>query len=275
MSLLVLVGAILCGLAWWIATPARQRARRRRWHDATPPATWAPWLERKVPLYRRLPAPLKEALLRHMGVFLHEKRFVGCNGLEVDDDMRLVVAAQACVLLLGHARDYFPGFTSVLLYPDSFVVPITERHGALETRREEVRSGESWQRGPVVLSWLDVQHDLHAGDARRSVVLHEFAHKLDEENGSIDGVPALADDGQLGRWREAFGRAFERRHDGRQTPGPTSPVIDDYALSAPPEFFATLVEGFFCQPVALALYHPEIYALLREYFALDPAGWPP
>ena len=271
MPLLVIATLIILLLAALLLPQRlRQKQRARQFRRAVP-LEWPTMLERLVPLYRNLPFPLRTQLHGHMQVFLAEKRFIGCNGLTVDATMRHCIAAQACLLLLNRDTDYFADFTSILIYPDTFVVPVVTRDGPLETHDEELRSGESWQRGPIVLSWADIAHDMaRAGDGH-NVVLHEFAHKLDEENGALDGVPALTDDATQKAWMDILGREYDLlRLRARNV---TDTVLDDYGATSPAEFFAVATEAFFERGRELSARHPRLYETLRGYFQTDPASW--
>lgn len=250
---------------------ALRRRRRARWFDTTLPEGWTALLEARVPLYRKLPLGLRAQLHGHMQILLKEKQFIGCNGLAVSDEMRATIAAQAGLLLLNRNTDYFADFTSILIYPESFVVPVIHRDGALETHDHELRSGESWQRGPVVLSWTDIVHGTTLAGDGHNVVLHEFAHKLDEENGQMDGVPALADDSAQRAWIDILGREFDLlRLRARNV---TDGVLDDYGASSPAEFFAVATEAFFERGPALSAHHARLYETLRAYYQVDPASW--
>ncbi len=264
--------ATLLIAALFMPTGLRRR-RRARWFDTHLPAGWTALLESRVPLYRKLPAGLRAQLHGHMQILLKEKQFIGCNGLVVSDEMRATIAAQACLLLLNRKTDYFGDFTSILVYPESFVVPVVRRDGALETHDEELRSGESWQRGPVVLSWTDIVHGTTLAGDGHNVVLHEFAHKLDEENGEMDGVPALADDAVQRAWIDILGREFDLlRLRARNV---SDGVLDDYGASSPAEFFAVATEAFFERGPALSARHARLYETLRGYYQVDPASWRP
>jgi Mlc titration factor MtfA (ptsG expression regulator) len=227
-------------------------------------------LEARVHLYKRLPAELRAELHGHVNVFLDEKNFVGCNGQEISDEVRLTIAGYACLLLLGRRSSYFPGFTSVLVYPDTFVSSEVSYDGLVEVHEESHRAGESWHRGPVVLSWKDIE-DGAASDDGFNVVLHEFAHKLDEEDSETDGVPRLHDDAHYDEWAEVLAREFgaleERVIRGRNH------VLDEYGLSSPPEFFAVATESFFEKPTAMQASLPDLYVQLRKFYRVDPAVW--
>lgn len=242
-----------------------------RWRALPVASEWRRLLERDVALYRRLPPALRDELHGHLQVFLAEKRFVGCAGLVVTEAMRVTIAAQACLLLLNRPADYFPGFTSILLYPDAFVVPRTVHDGVLETRDHEARSGEAWQRGPVVLSWADVLRDMDRVRPEHNVVLHEFAHKLDAENDVMDGLPVLDDAGQYRRWSEIMQREYGLLQQAQATDG--DDVLDDYGATAPAEFFAVATEAFFERPAALERERPALYAVLKHFYRVDPARW--
>lgn len=272
MPLLVIAILTILLLAALVLPQPLRRQRRARLFRRAAPLEWPAMLERQVPLYRHLPLPLRTQLHGHMQVFLAEKRFIGCNGLSVNNTMRYCIAAQACLLLLNRNTDYFADFTSILLYPESFLVPVVTHDGPLEHHNEELRSGESWQRGPIVLSWADITHGMTTAGDGHNVVLHEFAHKLDEENGALDGVPALADDTTQKAWMDVLGREYDLLR--LRARNATDGVLDDYGATSPAEFFAVTTEAFFERARELSLRHPRLYETLREYFQVDPASWP-
>ncbi len=247
----------------------RQRLRRRSF-----PPGWLAVLERNVPYYHRL-TPAEQAELRgHVQVFLHEKRFEGCGGLQMTDEIRLTIAAQACVLLLGRPTGYYPRMQTILVYPAAYVVP-PSRFGPSTfspTGEAQERLGESWYRGPVVLSWDDVRKG--AGDARdgHNVVLHEFAHQLDSEDGAMDGTPLLPGRSRYVAWARVLAREYERLIDDLDRHRRT--VLDEYAADDPVEFFAVATEAFFETPAALRRRHPQLYRQLKDFYRQDPAERP-
>lgn len=249
------------------------RERRREKVRSGPfPAEWIEFLETNVSLYRRLPESDRRELCGHVLVFLDEKQFEGCDGFIVTDEVRVTIAGGACILLLRRDTDYFPHMKSIFVYPSEFFVDVEAHYedGTVDEFTED-RSGESWHRGPVVLSWKDV---VLPPDQRRqdyNVVLHEFAHQLDLENGAVDGVPKLATKDAYKRWRAVFTPALEALR--RSAEGHGRPALDPYGAQGPSEFFAVAVEAFFQRPRGLRMHMPRVYELLTEYFHQDPAEW--
>jgi Mlc titration factor MtfA (ptsG expression regulator) len=214
-------------------------------------------------------------LKKHMQVFVAEKSFLGCGGLQITEEMRVVIAAQACLLLLNRATDYFANVRQVLVYPGAFVVNRTTVDGAgVQQENRQALSGESWSQGQVILSWQDTLEGAAIADDGRNVVIHEFAHQLDQENGAARGAPppTLGDARHdAKRWSQVFHAAYaqlqsEARHgvDG---------LLDHYGAQDPAEFFAVVSEVFFEQPQALAAEYPSLYHELSGYYKVDPAGW--
>jgi MtfA peptidase len=248
----------------WLARRRRQKLRERPF-----PQEWRETLERDVPLYRRLSPEEKKELHGHVHVLLSEKNFEGCGGIDLTDGMTAVIAAQAALLLLHRETEYFPGLSSVIVYPDLFTGSRWERDDAgIVTEGDEDRSGECWEHGTIVLSWKDVCMGNETLDGY-NVVLHEFAHQLDEENGAEDGVPLLADRATVARWREVMEREF--RSLSREVRRRRHTFIDPYAAEHPAEFFAVATEYFFEKPLLLKVNHTELYDILREYYRQDPA----
>ncbi|MDX1512406.1 MAG: zinc-dependent peptidase [Gammaproteobacteria bacterium] len=262
---------ILGAAGAWYAVRRRRASQRERLLAAPLPAEWERLLERRVPLYRRVPGEHRAELNGLINVFVHDKRFIGCNGLEVTDEMRAVIAAQACILLLNRNTGCYPGFRTIYVYPGTYLAHETRSEGLLETEETDARAGESWHRGPVVLSWDDILAGLEAPDDAFNVVLHEFAHKLDEENDASDGLPILHDPSQYRTWAQVLGKEFEalRARAARDEPG----VIDEYGAESPAEFFAVATEAFFERPQALRRHHPALYEELSRFYRLDPGTW--
>lgn len=235
-------------------------ARRRRAARLTPNQKRR--LAKLVPIYPRLPAPSRERLSQRTAAFLAHVRFVGCRGIQINDDMRLTIAGQACLLCLRDGADVFPWVREILVYPDAFWV----RHEhpdelGLIDDDPQLLSGEAWEEGRVILSWEDVAAASDGAD--HNVVVHEFAHQLDYDAPATIGAPALPD---YDDWAAAFGEAFETlKRNG-------SPVLDPYGAENPAEFFAVAAEAFIQLPDELAEAHPDLYRVLADYLAIDPAG---
>lgn len=272
MEPLLLVALALLPLAWLIGAPLLRMRRRARLQRQPFPGEWRAVLRRSVPLVARLPADLQLRLKKLMQVFLAEKSFVGCGGLTVTLEMRLTIAALACLPLLGAARGLYPRLQEILVYPGAFVVQRSQLDAAgLQTESRQVLSGESWGRGQVVLSWADVQRDaLTPGDGR-NVVVHEFAHQLDQAKGFANGAPALRDRAAYARWSRVMQVEFDSLR-WRAAQGLPS-LLSDYGASEPAEFFAVASEVFFERPLELAEQHPALYQELARFYRLDPFSW--
>lgn len=262
--------------------PTWQRWRHGRLHRRPFPSAWRKLLRQRFPLYSQLPPPLQQRLQGMVQVMVADVPFVGCQGLSVTDDMRVLVAAQACVLVLERpgAGPPYPGLRQVLLYPGPFVVQ-AEHHnpGGVISQGREVRRGESWQHGQVVLSWPDALAGAKAGvwggmvlnPSAHNVVWHEFAHQLDQETGPANGAPALRPGQSQRTWAAVFQREYEDLRWLADAGQPT--LIDPYGASAPEEFFAVVTEVFFLNPAALLNHHPALYGQLQHFYNLSPHAW--
>ncbi len=270
--LLFFVALALLAAAWLVGPPLLLTLRRERVRRQAFPATWRDVLRRRMPAFARLPADLQLQLKKHVQVLLAEKPFIGCAGLIVTTEMRVLIAAQAALLLLNRRADYFANLRQILVYPGAFVVdrPTADGSGLThETRR--ALSGESWQQGQVLLSWDDVLAGAADPGDGHNVVIHEFAHQLDQERGRANGAPWLGRREAYARWAAVLGaefRALQQRL-AHGNPG----VIDAYAATDPAEFFAVVSEHFFEQPTLLAAAHPALYGELVQCYRTDPLSW--
>ncbi len=249
------------------------RNRRRARLRAQPvPSEWVHILTENVPVYRRVPESLRAQLHGHMHVFLAEKYFEGCDGLVMTDEIRITIACQACVLLLNRdSPTYYPGLVTILVYPSVFYAEVEDPDGVVVNEYKEDRSGESWDLGVVILSWEDVVEYASTGRAGYNVVLHEFAHQLDGENGDMDGMPRLASGAQRATWARVMGDAYEAF--ARATKSNRRTLVDSYALGDPAEFFAVVTESFFERSLAFRRENPALYDVLAEYYRVDPESW--
>jgi Mlc titration factor MtfA (ptsG expression regulator) len=246
---------------------------RNNWIKSKPfPKKWDSLLAVNLPIYSSLNTEEKRRLQKLIQLFITKKRFVGCAGLTITDNMKVTIAAEACLLLLNHPKTaVYPKLYSVLVYP-----------GAFRTEREQQQSdgtvsiashnlsGESWSNGKVVLSWDDVVAGASDFTDGQNVVLHEFAHQLDSHSGSTNGAPPLRRK-TYGTWSKVLSEEFEdlqkacfRRH---------KTVMDHYGATNPAEFFAVATEAFFEKPKQLYLKHQELYEELRLYYQADPRQW--
>ena len=244
-------------------------ARRRQRLRAQPcPPSWLAILEKNVPYYAKLPAEDRKELEGHLQVFVTEKNFEGCGGLEMTEEIKVTIAAQACILLLHREPHYYPGLYSILVYPHAFVVRNHQELAPgyrLET--EQVHLGESWRQGSVILSWDDVQAgtaDIHDG---HNVVFHEFAHQLDTEDGQADGAPLLPRRSMYIAWARVLSHEYERLCDDKQH-GRHS-LLDQYGATNAAEFFAVATECFFEKPLQMQAKHPELYEELKMFYQQD------
>jgi len=224
----------------------------------------------EVPLTRRLPASLRGAFEGKINAFLDQVDFVGCNGLEVTEEMRLSIAAQACLLVVN-SDTWYDHLTTVLIYPGAFRSRQVRHNGYVVTERETARTGESWSRGPVILSWTHARRDALDDHGGHNVVFHEFAHQLDDLSGHTDGVPDLGRTQSFAGWEHAFLPAFNT-HVQRVLAGHKT-VLDAYGAEGPEEFFAVAVEMFFERPEVLKRHEPAMYQQLQLFFRLDPSTW--
>jgi Mlc titration factor MtfA (ptsG expression regulator) len=239
--------------------------RRKRLLRTPFSAEWLAIVERNVPLYRRLPPAQQESVQNSTRILLAEKNFEGCGGLVMTDEIRVTIAAHAALLLLGRSRDFFPNLNSILVYPSAYRGPVTKRlaSGIVE-EGVQGRLGESWDSGIVVLSWDDTLHGADDPRDGHNVVLHEFAHQLDQEDGAADGTPYLGGRSVYAAWGRVLGADFERLRKGRG-------VLDRYGATNPAEFFAVATETFFEKPQQLRAKNGELYDQLRAYYGVDPA----
>lgn len=274
MRLLILFVIVAVVLAVVYAARRRRRSRARAELQHQPfPAEWRATLERTFPLYRRLSAPERERLHGLVQVFLAEKNFEGCGGLELTDEIRLTIAAQACLLLLNlEDADYYARLRSILVYPSTVTPAYVERHtsGELPPGQEPVL-GQSWKHGAVVLSWNSVRQSAAAADDGRNVVFHEFAHQLDQETGEADGTPYLESASALRTWGEVMQEHYAGLREAVEAERKT--LLDEYGAENPAEFFAVATEFFFEKPLQLKRRHPALYEELERYYRLDPTQW--
>ena len=246
------------------------RSRRRRAIAERPfPSAWLTILRRLCRQFEWLTEEERARLLRWIAVFVEEKRFEGCRGLEITDEIRVTVAAQAGLTALGFETEFYPRLVTVLVYPGDYVVPrSTPLAGGGELEWQEARLGETWAGGSMVLSWPRVVDGGRMRDGQRSVVIHECAHLFDLVDGDIDGVPPLPAGESRGEWAARLDDCRARFEDaldeGRTT------AFDEYAAEGEGEFFAVASECFFQDPHRLLRHDRDLYELLKTAWRQDP-----
>jgi Mlc titration factor MtfA (ptsG expression regulator) len=265
----LIISLILTGI---LINPIITKQRRNRLKKRPFPPLWNAIAENNLPIYTRLSPDERRRLQGHVQVFLAEKQFIGCQGLQVTEEMKLTIAAVACLLLLNERGEYFPKLRSILIYPSAYVVneTVATSEYVVEERRV-ARLGESWSRDQVVLSWEQVQQDTRNWSDGHNVILHEFAHQLDQEDGKAQGVPILPRKSDYPIWARVMTEAYQQLCNDVQR-GIKS-VMDSYGATNPAEFFAVATETFFEKPQQLLNMHPGLYELLQGYYQLDPEKW--
>jgi Mlc titration factor MtfA (ptsG expression regulator) len=253
----------------WLRDHHRDEVRKRPF-----PPEWDSFVRANVAHYSMLDDAERTELCATMQVFLEEKHWEGCGGLDLTDEIRVTIAALACLLQLGLPHDYYRNVESILVYP-STVVPPEYQPGVFESIAGPVDTstpilGQAFARGPVILVWDAVLHGARHPEQGHNVVYHEFAHKLDMLDGAADGTPAFADRDQLAEWVTVCSREFLRlrrlAEEGHKT------FLDAYGAKNEAEFFAVATEEFFDRPLALRQHAPDLYRVLSAYYCQDPAG---
>ncbi|MFL0357420.1 zinc-dependent peptidase [Erythrobacter sp. GH1-10] len=266
-----LILAVPLLVAAFLLYRAQMRKRRRKALLATrlTPEQRAV-IARLVPITRRLPHDLRLKLEGKINLFLDQVTFRGNNGIEVTDDMRLSIAAQACLLIVN-SPVWYDTIRNVLIYPSAFVTRRDTHDGFVVSEDRHAMLGESWARGPVILSWDQALHSGLDPEDGFNVVIHEFAHQLDALTGHTNGIPVLRKGQAYAGWEKAMLDAYhdhvERVESGRRT------LIDPYGATNHEEFFAEAIVTFFERPQELRREVPALYAQFSQLLALDPADW--
>lgn len=233
---------------------------------------WRKIIQQRMPYFKQMPTDLQLQLKQHIQVFIAEKNFIGCNGIKITDEIRVTIAAQACLLLLNRKTDYYPKLKAILIYPSGFVKKQTERGvDGLQYTRQVALSGESWGFGRIVLSWQDSLHGAELPHDGHNVVIHEFAHQLDQESGQANGAPILGKSQNYQCWSEIFSTQFNILR--KQAAAGIPSIFDYYGATEPAEFFAVVSEVFFEKPKQFSLEHPALYQQLKGYYHVDPIHW--
>jgi len=254
--------------AWWL------RRKRDKILERAFPDAWKAILQKNVPYVRSLDEEEVARLQDLVQVFVSEKIFVGCGGLQIDDEIRVTIAASACILLLGIEHDLYVRVESILVYPSSVRPPQWEPNvmnpqvSVVEGR--PLLLGEAHLRGPVILVWDAVEHGNRHPTMGHNVVFHEFAHKLDMLDGDLDGTPPLRSTEQYKDWGMVCGRVYKELRAKVEAGEPT--LLDPYGATSEAEFFAVATEYFFERAVELERQQPDLYDVLHDFYQQDPAG---
>lgn len=257
----ILIIFAVAAVALIILFPLKAGLKKRRIAEllsTPPPDHWRGLLKKTLPMVDRLSDEHWQELAGKMQIFMATKRFEGCGGLELTEEMKVSVSGQACMLLLGREVGVYPRLKTVLLYPHTY------------TDGDSVRLGESWQSGVVVLSWNSVVGGARNFKDGHNVTFHEFAHQLDQEDGAADGVPILGENAYQ-TWARVFSYEFEDLVE--KTEKGKKDVMDEYGATNPAEFFAVATETFFEKPRQMKNKHPELFVKLRGYYKVDPTEW--
>ena len=261
----ILLGCVVLVFLFFVVRGAMTRSRRSDLLKLRLSDQQRSSIAEDFPLFARIPSRLRDQLEGIMHVFLEEKSFEPCGGMDsITEQMRHVIAAQACLLLVNRKHDYYRSLRSILLYPSAYKAE--SGHGD-----RSVRLGESWGSGSVVLAWDSVVAGGCNQEDGHHVTLHEFAHQLDQVDGVADGVPELHGSGSYRAWAKDFSEAYDKftRKLGRGK----RTVIDDYGATNPAEFFAVATETFYEKPKQLRKQYPDLYQQLKGYYQVDPLDW--
>lgn len=235
--------------------------RRRRLLAKPFPGDWNRYLHDNVLHFRRMSERERESLRIGVRILVAEKYWEGCGGLAMTDEMKVTIAGQASLMLLGIEHDFFGAVQTILVYPTHFSIP--GEHGQF--------AGQSHHRGPIILSWDRVLEEGRDPKSADNLVIHEFAHQLDEMDGFINGTPHLANRELAERWHTAMNQEFERLQSDVERG--VSTFLGDYAATDDTEFFSVASERFFMQPEKLRQFHRQLFDLLADFYRVDPLGW--
>lgn len=256
-------------VAYALIEALRRRLRRWRLGRKPLPESSLRIIQSALPPWPKMPPELQRQLLERIRFFLADKTFEGCGGLVMSDEIRITIAAQACLLLLNPKVPCYPKLDTILVYPTAYR-DNQKRFINTDEHDRRTKAGESWQSGNVVLAWDHVVAGITNYQDGHNVTFHEFAHQLDQDDGYADGTPVLPFT-SYATWARVFTREYKALIDevrkGRRT------VLDAYGTEHPAEFFAVATEAFFEKPRQLKLKHAELFHELRQYYCVDPSQW--
>ncbi|AFZ47483.1 protein of unknown function DUF980 [Cyanobacterium stanieri PCC 7202] len=264
----------------YITIPIRKKRERKLIYNNPMDNSWINFLENKIYLYHKLPKQYKSQLHNYIKIFIAEKEFIGKDGIEVTEEMKYIIASQACLLLIDknpnflqpNRSNYFPYLKYIHIYPE--IIEKKLNKNSPKTNRLLGHSSvgyKSGKDGMILLSWINVKFESSSPHSQTNLVLHEFSHQLDQEFGNATGIPRLANLEQILIWQNIFKKEYEILCHFSDKGQPT--IIDKYGATNLVEFFAVATEAFFLKGKLMAIHHPLLYEQLRLYYHLDPALW--
>ena len=244
---------------------------RMRLMDSEFPDHWKEVLKKDFPLYNKLPNEIRDKLHSYINVFMEEKSFEACGSLdELTEEMCITIAAQACLLLVNGRCGFYDKLTTILVYPDMYSAGSQQNKDGT-VGKSGSRLGESWEKGTVILSWKHSLRGPAIANDGQNLVIHEFAHQLDQWDGAADGAPLKGFVNEHKDWSKNFQEAYDKH--GKLLKAGRKLVIDAYGATNPAEFFAVSTETFFEKPRKLSKRYPNIYKELKNFYQLDPLSW--
>ncbi|WP_137226410.1 M90 family metallopeptidase [Shewanella sp. MEBiC00475] len=271
-AIVILLVISMTAVGWITSSQWRLNRQRNIVTNQPFPTLWRNILKKRFPYFKAMPTDLQLQLKKHIQVFINEKQFVGCDGFEINDEVKVTIAAQACLLLLNRKTDYYPKLKQILVYPAAFIVKQNRTDLAgVQSSQRNVLLGESWEYGKVVLSWNSTVEGAADPFDGSNVVIHEFAHQLDQEDGTANGAPPLRDITSYRSWSTTLGQEFKQLQYCAQQHIPS--LFNYYGATNPAEFFAVISETFFERPVDFYQQHQQLYKELSQFYQLDPINW--
>ncbi|KZN54177.1 M90 family metallopeptidase [Pseudoalteromonas luteoviolacea] len=271
-NLILIVFLVVFVVVYWYLNDIKRYFWHKKYQQQSLSRADKKILRNYMPIYRNMTDADRARLEQHIIWFLGEKRVIGRDGLQVTRPMSLIIAADACLLVLNQAWPLYPNVKEVLLYPSQYYAPQTNKDGAgLVSYHTAVRQGESWPGGTLVLSWHDVLEGNRLPGDGHNLVFHEFAHQLDQQAGNTNGTPELPKGISYQHWADVLSRAYRQLK--TQLAYQMPHVIHEYGATNEAEYFAVLTETFIEKPVELKQENPELFNLLVSYFRFDPRDW--
>ena len=271
MDIVLIVSICLIIVFLLLIKPVLKKMNRTKIIKTVFSEEWEDILKKNFVLYNKLPEVLKIDLQNKIKIFISEKKFIGCQGLEITDEVRIIIAGQACTLLLNRKTNYYPKLKTIYIYPTAYFSKQRFDIGGVIAEKEIVSLGESWNSGELVLAWDSAEHGAINMYDGKNVVYHEFAHQLDQEDGVADGAPILKSRSSYVSWARVLSTEYDnlirkkKRH--RKT------ILSKYGATNPAEFFAVVSEAFFEKPDQLNKKKPELYNELQAYYQVNPIEW--